>query len=119
MTPHNSLVDEVMDRIQLAGAATAKRMFGGVGIFHNGLMFALIAGNELYLKADKHSVQFFIDHDLPAFSYSKANGKVFRLSYYLAPESFFEDDEETLHWTQLAIDAAVRAPAKQQKTPKN
>jgi DNA transformation protein len=34
------------------GPITARKMFGGWGIYHNGLMFALVADDTLYLKAD-------------------------------------------------------------------
>ena len=37
------------------GSVEPRRMFGGYGIFHKGLMFALVADNALYLKADKPS----------------------------------------------------------------
>ena len=116
MASDNSFVDEVIDRLSLLGKFTARKMFGGHGVFHNGIMIALIADNELYLKADQHSNHWFDEADLPAFTYQKADGKVFKMSYYLASESFFEDDEDTRLWTQRAIDAALRAPRKTKKT---
>ena len=105
-----SFVEEVLHRLEQTGEVSSRRMFGGVGIFHAGLMFALIADNELYLKADQKSVHFFEQADCPPFSYSKANGKVFKMSYYLAPESFFEELDETILWSKRAQDAALRAP---------
>ena len=115
MSTDSSFVDEVVDRLQLTGPASARRMFGGYGIFQNDLMFALIADNELYLKADKLSSHFFTDNDLPAFTYSKANGKEYKMSYFQAPESFFEDNDETVLWANRALDAALRAPRKPKK----
>ncbi len=35
------------------GPVTVRPMFGGAGIFRDGLMFALIADEVLYLKADE------------------------------------------------------------------
>ena len=110
MTTTQSFVDEILDRLQQTGDVSCRKMFGGHGLFHNGLMFAIIADNELYLKADPLSVHFFNDAGLSAFSYSKANGKVFQMSYYQAPESFFEDNDETLLWTQRAREDALRVP---------
>ena len=112
MKVDSPFVNEVLDRLQEVGPATARRMFGGYGIFLDGLMFALIADNELYLKADKQSSHFFEEQALPPFSYTKSEGKVFKMSYYLAPESFFEEIDDTRLWTTRAIEAARRAPRK-------
>lgn len=108
----SSFVDETLDRLQVIGPAKAKRMFGGYGIFLDGIMFALIADNELYLKADQQSSHFFENEGLEQFSYTKAEGRIFKMSYYLAPEAFFEELEDTHLWAKRAFDAALRAPRK-------
>ena len=103
--------------LSVLGKVYSRKMFGGYGLFHEGLMFALIADSELYLKADGQSVDFFKDSDCPAFCYSKANGKTYTMSYYRAPETFFEDPEKTQLWFERAQDAARRVPRKK-KTKK-
>ena len=89
-------------------------MFGGYGIFHQGQMFGLIADGSLYLKADEQSRQRFLDEGSQAFTYYKKD-REFQLSYYLAPEAFFEDGEECLRWARIAFDAALRNPTKKRK----
>ena len=116
MPAENAFVEEVLDRLRETGGSSVRKMFGGFGIFHDGLMFALIADNELYLKADTQSIPFFEAQDCSAFSYSKAGGKVYKMSYYQTPESFFEDPEQTQLWTKRAQDAALRAPRKPKKS---
>lgn len=91
-------------------------MFGGYGIFHRGLMFGLIADGNLYLKADSESRDRFIAEGCVAFSYYKKN-KEYRLSYFLAADDFFEDDEARLVWARLAFDAALRNPARKKRKP--
>lgn len=112
MNLDNPFVDEVLDRLQLTGTATSRKMFGGYGIFQDELMFALIADNELYLKVDGQSKDFFTALNLPPFSYSKSNGKTYQMSYYLAPESFFEDADETIAWANRALQASRRTSSK-------
>ncbi len=90
-------------------------MFGGYGIFHQGLMFGLIADGCLYLKADTETRDLFIAEGSDAFSYYKKE-KEYHLSYYLAPEDFFEDTEACLRWAGLAFDAALRNPNKSKKS---
>ena len=119
MPPDNDFVREVLDLLAQFSEVSSRKMFGGYGIFHEGLMIALIADNELFLKADKQSVHFFEDSDCPAFGYSKSDGKQYKMSYYRAPEAFFEDPEQTLRWSQLAQDAAFRAPRKNNRKAQN
>ncbi len=45
-------VAHIVDLLQFIGPVESKSMFGGFGMFLEGLMFGLVAGNELYLKVD-------------------------------------------------------------------
>ena len=49
----------VVDLMSSIGPVQAKGMFGGHGIFLEGLMFALVADSELYLKGDKETEDEF------------------------------------------------------------
>lgn len=82
-------------------------MFGGFGIFHHGLMFGLIADGNLYLKADPESKPLFESEGSEAFSYYRKENR-HSLSYYLAPEAFFEDPDACLRWAKIAFDTALR-----------
>lgn len=104
----------VVDLLEPFGRCEARRMFGGFGIFHQGLMFGLIANGSLYLKADDESRPLFENEGSEAFTYYKQD-KPYRLSYYLAPEAFFEDATECLRWARIAFDAALRNPNKSKK----
>lgn len=83
-TTSKAFVNYVVELMQVVGAVTAKSMFGGHGLFLDGLMFGVIANDVLYLKADKLTQDEFINKGLEAFSYQK-NGKQFNMSYYQAP----------------------------------
>ena len=43
----------LVELFEPVGGVTFRRMFGGLGIFRQGLMFALVADDTLYLKADE------------------------------------------------------------------
>ena len=89
-------------------------MFGGYGIFHQGLMFGLIAEGNLYLKADAESRQHFDAKGRLAFSYYRKE-REYRLSYFQAPDDFFDDETTCLRWAHLAFDAALRNPDRRKK----
>jgi DNA transformation protein and related proteins len=97
------------------GPINSRKMFGGHGIYHDGLMFGLVADDTLYLKADETTKQQFIDKDLSSFEYDKKNKKV-KLSYYLAPEEIYDDPDEALYWARLAFQAALNSKSTRKKT---
>lgn len=89
------------------GAIRSRKMFGGHGIYHNDLMFGLVADDELYLKTDKDNVHFFEELGLEAFEFH-SDTKVIKMSYYAAPEDIFDDPEQARYWAEVAFDAALR-----------
>jgi DNA transformation protein len=112
--------DFVVDRAQVIGPVTSRPMFGGYGLFLDGLMFGLLADNELYLKVDAQSKPVFVNAGLPPFEYSK-NGKTMAMSYHLAPDECLEEVEAMIEWGNRGVAAALRAAAQQtpaRKTPK-
>ncbi|MFB0987702.1 MAG: TfoX/Sxy family protein [Gammaproteobacteria bacterium] len=104
-------VAHIVDLLQFIGPVESKSMFGGFGMFLEGLMFGLVAGNELYLKVDTQNLQDYEDLGLQAFSFEK-NGRQFKMSYYQAPEEAMEDAELLSDWASNAYGAAMRAAAK-------
>lgn len=117
MSEPQEFATHIVDLLDPFGPCEARRMFGGFGIFHQGLMFALIADSSLYLKADAETRDLFEAEASEPFRYYKKD-KEFKLSYYLAPEEFFEDSEATLCWARHAFDAALRSPRKPKKKKK-
>ncbi|MCL7945460.1 TfoX/Sxy family protein [Marinobacter sp. ATCH36] len=115
----SEFVENLNDVFCQFGPVSVRRMFGGYGVYHDGLMFGLVADDMLYLKVDKKSVERFIDLGLDQFEYEK-NGAMIKMSYYMAPESIFEDAEQAKEWASVAFDAALRArkPAARAKVNK-
>jgi len=104
-------VSYVVELMQTIGPVSSKRMFGGHGIFLEGLMFGLVADSTLYLKVDSETEKAFSDIGLKPFTYDK-KGKEVKMSYYQAPEEALEDSDEMNTWANLAYSAALRAAAK-------
>ena len=100
--------------MQSIGPVTAKSMFGGHGIFLNGLMFALVADSTLYFKTGKELENELKTKGSEAFTYSK-KGKPFKMSYYQAPEEALENHEDMKVWASKAYNAALQAAEKNPK----
>jgi len=100
-------VAEQMNRAGL-GAITARRMFGGHGLYCDGLFVAIITGEQLYFKADAQTQSAFENRGLRRFTYS-TRGKTVQLMYYEVPAEVFDEAHAMQSWGRLAMEAAVRA----------
>lgn len=105
----------VVDLSQTIGPVYSKRMFGGFGIFLEGLMFGLIADNVYYIKVDDETRREFEELGLQPFTYDKS-GKKMHLGYLQAPEEAMENIEVMSAWANKGFGAALRAAAR--KKPK-
>ncbi len=108
MTIIDGFVLHVLDLLSDFGHVTAKPMFGGHGIYRDGIIFAIIVKGSLYLKADNISRSRFTEKGLTRFSYLR-EGKECAMSYYLAPEEALEDEELLCDWAREAFAAALRS----------
>lgn len=99
------------------GPIDVRRMFGGYGVYRQGIMFGLVAGDTLYLKTDAENAPAFRERDLAPFTYER-KGKVMETSYYAAPEAVMEDPAEASHWGRSALEAALRVNARRSKRRK-
>ncbi|MEO1126036.1 MAG: TfoX/Sxy family protein [Cyanobacteria bacterium J06639_16] len=100
--------DEVVHRLNQVAPVTARAMFGGYGLYVEGIMFALIAYNTLYFKVDDGNRQDFIDADMGPFTYD-GKGKPIQMSYYQLPEAVYNDVTQLVSWVEKAHAAARRA----------
>ena len=84
-------------------------MFGGVGLFHNGLMFGLIAREELFFKVgDSNRPAYEAAGEAP-FSYATKTGSHTLGSYWRCPPDLLDDADTFQDWARQAIDAAITA----------
>ena len=106
----SEFVDYLHEVFEAFGPIRSRKMFGGYGIYHNDLMFGLVAADELNLKTDSTNVAFFEERGLEPFEFVAKN-KVSKMSYYLAPEVIYDDPDEAAFWAELGFQAALRANA--------
>ncbi|GMQ77391.1 MAG: TfoX/Sxy family protein [Gammaproteobacteria bacterium] len=104
----NEFVTHLLEMLEPLGPVSARRMFGGYGIYLDRMMFALVADDTLYLKVDDDTRGEFEAAGLEPFRYWK-KGKSYQMSYHAAPEDALEDAELLRDWARKAVDAAMRA----------
>lgn len=60
----------IHDLFQSFGAVTVRRMFGGAGLFADGVMFGLVSGGQIYLKVGATTGTCFEREQCEPFEYS-------------------------------------------------
>ncbi|MEZ5844003.1 MAG: TfoX/Sxy family protein [Hyphomicrobiaceae bacterium] len=113
MTATSGYLEAVGEALAGLGAVKMKRMFGGAGIWADGVMFALVVDDALYLKADDATRARFETEGLGPFCYEKKGGQVAVMSYWRAPERLIDDADEMLEWARPALAVAQSAARRQ------
>lgn len=94
---------------QLAGVGpfSIRGMFGGAGVFADGVMFALIYQDTLYLKTDEAGAKAFEAEGVRVFSYETSQGTHTLSSYWQVPERLYDDQDEMTEWARRALGVAM------------
>lgn len=104
-------ISYLLEMLEGFSSVSAKAMFGGHGIYLNGLISAIVVDDTLYIKADQTSRNIFEIRGLTQFSYMKKGKKCF-MSYYMILEESLDDPEELSSWAQKGYEAALRSRKK-------
>lgn len=84
-----------------------KRLFGGAGLYADGLMFGLVFDGAIFLKVDEATIPDFEREGSRPFIYTRAKGpgRVGRasLSYWRLPERLYDDPDELVIWAERAL----------------
>jgi len=108
----------LQDQLALFGPIGIRRMFGGAGVFRDGLMFALVVDETLYLKVGDMNRDDFERAGMKPFTYMRKS-KPASLGYYEVPADVLEDRQEMRDWAERAFAVALAAarakPAKKRR----
>lgn len=110
MPANRDFVAYISELLAPAGQVAVKRMFGGHGVYLDGLFMAIIADDELYLKCDDVTRAAFDAAGCAPFVYSK-DGKPMTMNYRRAPGEAMDAPHLMLPWARRALEAALRARA--------
>ncbi len=88
------------------GGVSIRRMFGGLGAFKNGLMFALISNETLYLKADDATKAPFEAEGREPFVPGGMKRRM-EMPYWRVPDRLLDEPDEFAAWAEIAFGVAV------------
>ena len=109
MPKASEFVAHVLELMRGLGTVQAKPMFGAWGLYHEGLCFALVSEDVLYLKCDAQSAAAFDASSLEPFVYESKVGERIVTSYRQAPADALEDAAAMARWAREGFEAALRA----------
>ena len=109
MTLSREVEARIRDLFGPLGAISVQSMFGGAGVYCDGVMFALIAGDErLYLKAEGVLARAMAAGGSEPFTYPR-DGEPRARGYWRMPDTGWEDPEEARLWGARSLDLARAA----------
>ena len=109
--PGQEFVAHAVECLREMGPVEARRMFGGWGLYRDGVFFALVIRETLYLKTDEHNRAEFDARQLEHFTFVK-RGETIVTAYRAAPEEALEDAGVMAKWAKGAYAAALRKAAR-------
>jgi DNA transformation protein len=115
----DSFHEFVAELLAPMGPVSIRRMFGGAGVFRDGLMFALLADDTIFLKCDP-ALRADLDAEGSApFVWSKpSTGEEIDMGYVSLPSSAMDDPDEASSWARRAL-AVAKAKAAAKPVPKS
>ena len=107
------------DLFQPFAKVKVKKLFGGLGIYHDDLIFACVIRGEVFLRTDPETEPAFAAAGSHKWNYvhDKSKAKV-AMPYWRMPDVAFDDEAELVRFSRMAIEAAGRAKAMKTKAAK-
>lgn len=99
------IVEEVMQGVS---GITVKGMFGGYGIYKEGIIFGLIVQNMLYFKVDESNRSDYEEHESVPFSYDTKKGKKVLTSYWEVPQTILEEFSSLETWIEKSVAVSLK-----------
>lgn len=111
-------LDYLHDLFSAFAPITTRAMFGGYGVYRDGVIVGIVIDDVLYLKVDDATRAVFEAAGCVPFMY-EAKGKSIPMSYWNLPDEALDSTQDFRPWAQRAWEAALRKPVAQKKAPGN
>ena len=113
MAVSKNFKEYVVDQLGKLGYVTIKKMFGGAGIYYEGLIFGLLADDILYFKVDDSNKSDYLIAGMKSFK--PFEDKPMVMPYYEVPVDILENREQLAEWAKKALIASVNNHTKPKK----
>jgi DNA transformation protein len=100
--------DDLRDLFAAFGPIGIRRMFGGKGLYADGVIFGLVAFGRIWIKADAETQERFREAGSSPFVY-EGKARPVTMPYWHLPDEALDDPERIAVWARLGREAAIRA----------
>ena len=101
MAVSNDFLEYMIDQLSAFGEVTARKMFGGAGLYRDGKMFCLVAEDVAYLKVDDTNRGKY--EEVGSGPFSPYPDKPGMMSYFEIPPDVLENPEELTVWAEESL----------------
>jgi DNA transformation protein and related proteins len=115
MSADTGLIEWIAEATEPLGTLSKRAMMGGMTLYLDSAVFAIVDEDVLWFKADAQSDAVWDGEGCGRFTFVM-NGKTGSMNYRRAPDDVYDDPEAMLRWAALAQEAGMRAASK--KKPK-
>ena len=111
----SGIVAWVAEALEPIGTVTSRAMMGGRTLYCDGVIFALVAQDELWFKSDADSDAVWDAAGAERFTYAIRDGTAHVMNYRRAPGDVHDDPDAMRQWAALALEAGRRGAAKKRR----
>ncbi len=104
-----SFKEHIAELLSPLGPVAIRRMFGGAGVSAEGITFAILAEDTLYLKVDDTTRPKFEAEAMGPFTYQSKSGEHALTSYMRCPPRLMDEPDALLDWARAAMKVSRRA----------
>lgn len=108
MAVTDDFLQYVLEQLGGLGHVTPRRMFGGVGLYHEDRIFGLIARDILYFKVDDSNRCDYEARGMSRFR-PYPDKPYWSMTYYEVPADTLEDADECKAWARKSLGVAAAA----------
>ncbi|MBY0582739.1 MAG: TfoX/Sxy family protein [Sphingomonas sp.] len=112
MAVDTGLVAWVQEAMAPDGIVSMRAMMGGATLYLDGTIFAIVADDALWFKADAESDAAWDAAGCARFSYQMGEGRMGTMNYRRAPDDVYDDADALRNWAMLGVAAGQRGPVR-------
>lgn len=98
-------VAHVLERLTPLGLLEVRRLFSGLSLYCDGVIFALVFREQIYIKVGDETRAAFEAEGMVPFQPREGRKP---MPYYTLPDQALDDDEELRAWARLGLEAGLR-----------
>lgn len=104
MSVSHHALSRALHHLSEVAPVSYRRIFTGIGLYHQHQLFAVMANDRLYFRVDDDSVQPYLQRSMPMLHPRVA--ALAECHFYQLPEAVLENAAELMYWMRAAVEAS-------------